>query len=175
MWWYLGTPVLGNIHQNQPEIWNTWKICLRYINNSYLNISSSLFYIRVVMVSMLVSGAVDYGLEPRSGQTKAYKIGICCISAKHAALRRKSKDWLARNQDNQSTTKLTSSSSRWKLTCSRHDIAEKLLSCRLFTHSLFSFGYYILLIIPLVSSNFSFPYPSINCSTKLFSYFVNWT
>ena len=29
-----------------------------------------------------------------------YKIGICCFSAKHAALRRKSKDWLARNQNN---------------------------------------------------------------------------
>ena len=28
------------------------------------------------------------------------KIGICCFSAKHAVLRRKSKDWLARNQNN---------------------------------------------------------------------------
>jgi hypothetical protein len=27
------------------------------------------------------------------------KIGIFCFSTKHAALRRKSKDWLARNQD----------------------------------------------------------------------------
>jgi hypothetical protein len=35
-----------------------------------------------------------------SGQTKDYKIGICCFSAKHATLRRKSKDWLARNQNN---------------------------------------------------------------------------
>jgi len=34
------------------------------------------------------------------GQIKEYKIGICCFSAKHAALRRKSKDWLARNRDN---------------------------------------------------------------------------
>jgi hypothetical protein len=38
--------------------------------------------------------------EPRSGQTKDYEIGICCFSAKHAALRRKSKDGLAQNQDN---------------------------------------------------------------------------
>ena len=44
--------------------------------------------------------AVDIGFEPRSGQTKDYKIGICCFSAKHAALRRKSKDWLAQNQNN---------------------------------------------------------------------------
>jgi hypothetical protein len=28
-----------------------------------------------------------------------YKIGICCFSAKHASLRRKSKDWLAENQN----------------------------------------------------------------------------
>jgi hypothetical protein len=36
----------------------------------------------------------------RLGQTKDYNISICCLSAKHAALRRKVKDWLARNQDN---------------------------------------------------------------------------
>jgi len=34
------------------------------------------------------------------GQTKDYKIGIWCFSVKHAALRRKIKDWLARNQNN---------------------------------------------------------------------------
>ena len=32
-------------------------------------------------------------IEPRSGQTKDYKIDICYFSAKHATLRRKSKDW----------------------------------------------------------------------------------
>jgi len=53
-----------------------------------------------VIVSVLVSCVVDRGFEPRAGQTKDYKIGICCFSAKHAALRRKSKDWLARNQNN---------------------------------------------------------------------------
>ena len=52
------------------------------------------------MVSVLASSVVDSGFEPWSGQTKDYKIDICCFSAKHAALRRKSKDWLARNQDN---------------------------------------------------------------------------
>ena len=49
---------------------------------------------------MLASRPVDRGFEPRSGQTKDYAIGICCFSAKHAALRRKSKDWLAQNRDN---------------------------------------------------------------------------
>ena len=51
------------------------------------------------MVSVLTSGMVDRGFEPRSGQTKDFKIGICCFSAKHAALRRKNKYWLARNQN----------------------------------------------------------------------------
>ena len=49
---------------------------------------------------MFASSAVDRGFEARSGQTKDYKIGICRFFAKHAALRRKSKDWLARNQNN---------------------------------------------------------------------------
>ena len=52
------------------------------------------------MVSMLTSSVVDRWFEPQSGQTKDYEIGICYFSAKHTALRRKSKDWLARNEDN---------------------------------------------------------------------------
>ena len=43
-----------------------------------------------VMVSMLASRV----------QAKDCKIGICSFSAKNAALRKKSKDGLARNQDN---------------------------------------------------------------------------
>jgi hypothetical protein len=53
-----------------------------------------------VMVSMLASSAVNCGFEPQSGQTKDYKIGICCFSGKHAALMRKGKDWSAQNQNN---------------------------------------------------------------------------
>ena len=55
-----------------------------------------------VIVSVLVSSAVDRGggFEARSDQTKDYKLGVCCFLAKHAALRRKSKDWLSRNQEN---------------------------------------------------------------------------
>jgi hypothetical protein len=44
------------------------------------------------MVSVLASGAVDRGFGHRSGQTKDRKIDICCFSAKHEAVRRKSKD-----------------------------------------------------------------------------------
>ena len=52
------------------------------------------------MVIVLTSSVVVRGFDPRSGQTKDYRICISCFSAKHAVLRRKGKDWLARNQDN---------------------------------------------------------------------------
>ena len=52
------------------------------------------------MVNVLALSVVDRGFKPRLGQTKDYKIGVCCFSVKHAALRRKGNDWLARNQDN---------------------------------------------------------------------------
>jgi hypothetical protein len=48
----------------------------------------------------IASSAVDCEFEPWSGETKDYEIGICCFSTKHAAVRRKSKDWLAQNQKN---------------------------------------------------------------------------
>ena len=51
------------------------------------------------MVSVLATSAVDRGFEPRPGKTKYYKIGFFCFSAKHAAIRSKSKYWLARNQN----------------------------------------------------------------------------
>ena len=53
------------------------------------------------MLTVLSSNAVDRGFETQSGQTtKDYTIGICCFSAKQAGLRRKSKYWFARNQNN---------------------------------------------------------------------------
>jgi uncharacterized protein YaeQ len=51
-------------------------------------------------MTVLASRAVDREFESRSGQPKDHHIGICCFSAKHVALRRKSKDWLPQNQDN---------------------------------------------------------------------------
>jgi hypothetical protein len=49
-------------------------------------------------VSVFASSAVDCGFESWSGQTKDHKISICCFSTKYAALGKKSKDGLARNQ-----------------------------------------------------------------------------
>jgi hypothetical protein len=56
-----------------------------------LNFSCTGDCIFSVMVGMLVSNAVDRTFEPQPGKTKDYKIGICCFSTKHAALRRKSR------------------------------------------------------------------------------------
>ena len=52
------------------------------------------------MVSMFALSVVDRGFESRSGQTKDYQMVFVAYNAKHAELSRKSKDWLARNQDN---------------------------------------------------------------------------
>ena len=51
------------------------------------------------MVIVLALCVVDRGSVHRSVETKDYTIGICCFSAKHATLTRKSKDWLDRSQD----------------------------------------------------------------------------
>ena len=55
-------------------------------------------HISGVMFGVLASSAIDGGFDPLSGQTKDYKFGICCFSAKHAALRSRSKDWLDRER-----------------------------------------------------------------------------
>jgi hypothetical protein len=47
------------------------------------------------MVSVLASSAADRWFE-----LNIIKLVFVCFSAKHAALRSKSKDWLARNQGN---------------------------------------------------------------------------
>jgi hypothetical protein len=80
---------------NINTIINLWPLLSLNVSNFFLanRISG-------VMVSLIALSVVGRGFKPWSGQTKDYEIGICCFSAMHAALRRKSKDWLARNQDN---------------------------------------------------------------------------
>jgi hypothetical protein len=73
---------------------------LTYIMNNTLSAITAANGIGGIMVRVLASSAVDRGFEPQLGQTKDYKIGICCFSAKYTALRRMSKDWLAWNQNN---------------------------------------------------------------------------
>ena len=91
---------LYNINLNRSSI-SVSDCCLTPRKQSFNH-----FMLRTSYISMI---AVAKGFEARSGQTKDYKIGICCFSTKHAVLRNiKSKDWLARNQDNipESSTKL---------------------------------------------------------------------
>ena len=68
------------------------KTCMRtwcYIYPTVL--LSWMTFICGVIISMLASRVVNHGFEPRIGQTKDYRIGIFCLSAKHVALRCKSK------------------------------------------------------------------------------------
>jgi hypothetical protein len=48
------------------------------------------------MVRVLTMIAEDCGFfDDRSGQTKDYKIGICCLSASHTTIKSDIKVWLA--------------------------------------------------------------------------------
>jgi len=73
----------------------TWTTPLTNLQHLYFQ-----NHIGDVMATVFASSAVYRGFKTKSSQTKDYKIGICCFSANHAALRRKKKDWLVRNQDN---------------------------------------------------------------------------
>jgi hypothetical protein len=56
------------IRHDHPSIWN---------------------HISGVMDSVFASSAVDRGFEPRSGETKDNKIGICCFSTKASSIKGK--------------------------------------------------------------------------------------
>jgi hypothetical protein len=79
----------------QPTIYRIWGESTNHYTPDTFNIVVCGHKSKILLNHSTIQ-TVDRGL----GQTKDYKIGICCFSAKHAALRRKSKDWLNRNQDN---------------------------------------------------------------------------
>ena len=60
-----------------------------------LNVNNAMYIILTI-----VQHNIYHGFECSSGKTKDYKIDICCFSAKNAAIRSKSKHWLAWNQYN---------------------------------------------------------------------------
>ena len=60
-------------------------------------------FIGGVMVSVLASSVVVYWFDPWLDQVKYYEICICYFSAKHGALRLKSKDWYVSEWGNMST------------------------------------------------------------------------
>jgi GGDEF domain-containing protein len=90
-WSSPGTPASSNNATGHHDI---AEILLKVALNTKNQIKSNAVCNRIggEVVRVLASSAVDRGLEPRSGQTKNYKIGICCFSAKQAALRRNGKD-----------------------------------------------------------------------------------
>ena len=74
-------------------------------NSSIIRLLDNYVWLRTnriggVMVSVVASSVGDREFESHSDQTKHYNIGICCFSSKRASLKRKTKDWMARNQDN---------------------------------------------------------------------------
>ena len=82
-----------------------------YIHKTWTSTNGNL--IGGVMVSVLASSAIEHDVDPRSGQTVDCTIGKSCFSATHAAFRRKSKDWLARNKNN--VSEWSDMSTRWLL------------------------------------------------------------
>ena len=66
----------------------------------YSYFQSSINLIGGVMFGVLASSDLDHRIESWLGQTKYNKTGFGCFPANHTALRNKSKDWLARNEDN---------------------------------------------------------------------------
>ena len=78
-----------------PIIEHTW---WRLFQNRFVHTFHQTYYILNLIGGVMIS-VVDRGFEPHLGQTKDNSIFISCFSAKHAALRRKSKDWFARNQN----------------------------------------------------------------------------
>ena len=80
-------------------------VLVKIVANAPLSLQThTIFKVQIggVLVSVLTTSVVERGFEFRSGQTKDYTIGICCYSARHAGLTRKSKHELARNHDNMS-------------------------------------------------------------------------
>jgi hypothetical protein len=94
MWVYHILRMIGQYFS--PSTWWHWPIV--HIDLCKIR----LYHICFVFIfsSILSHLVLDCGYESRSGQTKDYKLDICCFSAKHAELRRKSTDCLALNQDN---------------------------------------------------------------------------
>jgi hypothetical protein len=92
--------VSSNPVEGRTKIWQLKNQILTLFGLIFRRIYIYIYNNRIdgVMVSRLASSTVDREFESWSGQTKVFK--ICSFSNKHSSLRRKSKDWLARNQDN---------------------------------------------------------------------------
>ena len=62
-------------------------IFINFFRMHHVLVAGKFFKVKIVEIRVYIRAQIYY------------RIGICCFSAKHAALKRKSKDWWARNQD----------------------------------------------------------------------------
>ena len=62
----------------------------KFMFSDWLKISYIFQDIKCI-VGLLLTGVMVNDPASKSGQTKVYEIGSCCYSAKHVALRKKSK------------------------------------------------------------------------------------
>jgi hypothetical protein len=92
-------PLWNDMCLLKPQFYLCTMYMLVYITFHFHIRNEALFWIsnriRGVLLSVITSCAVDLGFEPPSSQANVFKIGMCCFSAEHSALRSKSKDWLA--------------------------------------------------------------------------------
>ena len=92
----------GSCINKDFQQWDVFKACIAqdsYLFKVWLRQIYQRNCISGVIAIMVTLSVVDCGFDPQSGQTKDYKIGNCCLSAEHTALRSKSTDRLAHNQD----------------------------------------------------------------------------
>jgi hypothetical protein len=82
--------------------WNTAKVGIKHQSINPVIIDrfkkKKIFSIKAYILCLHLD--FKEGVIDCTSETKDYKIGICCFSAKNAPLRRKSKDLMARNQNN---------------------------------------------------------------------------
>jgi len=93
------TAMTATVYDNKTDVYTLYtgkQLFLHHWNNNHID---------SLIVNLLASIVVDHGFDPRSGKTKDYKIGICCLSSKHT--RKKSKNWLAWSQENVSVSGAT--------------------------------------------------------------------
>ena len=94
---YLDRYIPGSSTCSTKDLSITMTTILHAVNGGLLSYCDKVYSRGSIKQNHRIGGVM---VSVLAGQTKDYTIVICCFSAKHAALRRKSKDWLTRNQNN---------------------------------------------------------------------------
>jgi len=83
----------SKVNNNQPFV-QFWILFMCHYGKTLVK------YIGGVIANVIALNMIGRGFESQSDQTKDYKIGICCFSAKHTTLRSNIKYYLTMNQEN---------------------------------------------------------------------------